>query len=221
MKFLMTLALLCLWCFPAGSQPRGGIVSENAQTSRTTADAKLQLTTEIVKAQYFCGSGLKLDLELTFTNVGLVPVILSKRSVTLASYMVSRNVQTASDRQYEQQGRYEADFDSSAIFDPPVLSDFVVIQPREKYVMKPTRIRVDVDIRSGDSNRGLQAGNYVLEIVIGTWRYFAVDDNSRIQLQDTQFREKWHQIGFLWSDSMTSRAMPFTVDRDRISNCVE
>ena len=105
MKFLMTLALLCLWCFPAGSQPRGGIVSENAQTSRTTADAKLQLTTEIVKAQYFCGSGLKLDLELTFTNVGLVPVILSKRSVTLASYMVSRNVQTASDRQYEQTGK--------------------------------------------------------------------------------------------------------------------
>ena len=72
MKFLMTLALLCLWCFPARLQPRGNIVSENARISRANADAKLQLTTEIVKAQYICGNGLKLDLELTFTNVGLV-----------------------------------------------------------------------------------------------------------------------------------------------------
>ena len=104
MKFFMTIALLCLWCFPARPQPRSNIVSENARTSRATADAKLQLTTEIVKAQYFCAYGFKLDLELTFTNVGPVPVILSKKSVRLASYLVSRNVQTASDRQYEQQG---------------------------------------------------------------------------------------------------------------------
>jgi len=90
-------------------------------------------------------------------------------------------------------------------------------------VMKPTRIRVDLIIRSGSSfsNRGLQPGNYVLEIVVGTWLYFAVDDKSRIQIQDAQFREKWHQLGFLWSDSMTSQAMSFTVDKDRISTCVK
>ena len=223
MKFLMSLVLLCLWCFPAGAQPRGNIVSENAQASRATADAKLQLTTEIVKAQYFCDYGLKLDLELTFTNVGPVPVILSKKSMRLASYMVSRTIETALDRQYEQQGRYEADFASSAIFDPPVISDFVVIQPHEKYVMKRTPIRVDLNIRSGsaDSNRGLQTGNYVLEIVVGTFLYFAVDDKSRIQIQDAQFREKWHQLGFLWSDSVTSQAMRFSIDEDRIRSCIK
>jgi len=223
MKSVITLVLLCLCCFPARPQPHGNLIPENARTSRATAEAKLQLTTEIVNAQYFCGNGLKLDLELTFTNVGLVPIILSKKSLRLASYMVSRTVQTASDRQYEQRGRYEADFANSAIFDPPVLSDFVVIQPREKYVMKRARIRVDLDIASGlsDSNHGLQPGDYVLEIVVGTWLYFAVDDKSRIQLQDAQFREKWHQIGFLWSDSITSQAMRFTVDKGRISRCVK
>ena len=52
-------------------------------------------------------------------------------------------------------------------------------------------------------------------------RRFSVRTGLAFVICLAQFREKWHQIGFLWSDSMTSRAMPFTVDRDRISNCVE
>ena len=125
--------------------------------------------------------------------------------------------------QYEKQGRFEYEFGSTAIFDPPVLSDFVVIQPGEKYSMKDSLARVTLEIGSSSDGavRRLRPGNYVLRIVVGTWLYIAVDAESKIHVQDAEFREKWNESGFLWSDSVTSQAMQFTVDRDSMNKCVK
>jgi hypothetical protein len=190
----------------------------SSRLPQTSEQGRLRLTTEIVKMEYYCGNRLSLDLRLTFTNIGQVPVILSKRSLGIAAFRVSRNLESVAASRYEEQGTYE-DFGDNAIFELPVVTDFVIIRPGEKYETQSDRTRVHLDVASANSTNALLAGDHVLEVVVGTWLYIAVDEHSRPHIQDEQFREKWKDKGFLWSDALTSVAMPFRVNRASSKKC--
>ena len=222
MNLFLTVVLFALCCTPVlRSQTAINKNWKRAWSPQTTTKAQLQLTTEVVKEEYYWNS-LELNLRLTFSNVGRVPVILSKRSLGISYDRVSRDLEKLAARQYEQQGKFLDDFGSTAIFDPPVETDFVVIPPGGKYEMESDRTNVYLTLDRGNAHapQALSAGNYVLEVVVGTWLYIAVDDRSQPHVQDERFRDEWKDRGFLWSDPLTSLAMPFKVDRDRMSKCV-
>src|SRR6267142_1873218 len=101
MNMLLAALVFVLWSGPMlHSQTNVNSYSTDLQPLDTASKPQLRLTTQVVKSEYYCRDSLRLQLRLTFTNTGRVPIILSKRSLNVASYTVSRNLERAAARQY-------------------------------------------------------------------------------------------------------------------------
>jgi hypothetical protein len=223
MNRLLAVLIFVAWsgCPLLHSPTNANNDSTGPQSSReTVSKPQLRLTTQVVKSEYYCRDSLRLQLRLTFTNTGRVPIILSKRSLNVASYTVSRNLERAATRQYERQGRYE-DFGESAIFDPPDEKDFVIIPLGGSYEMPSNRTSVHLDTASDNTalENALPVGDYVLEVVVGTWLYIGLNEKGRPLSRDSEFREKWKSRGYLWTDALTSIPMPFKVEKKETAKC--
>lgn len=181
------------------------------------ADTKEQLvfTTSIVKRSSCGPNHLALDLKLRFQNTGKNPVILSKK-IFIGSFMVSRNLDDAAAKKYALSIRY-SDFDVGPGdgFYTPDLSRFVLLRQGEVYefeqsVSFPTR-SVSVPGAKPFPEIDISDGTHLLQIVVGTWPYVADPKPNR---------KEWKGKGLLWTKSLLSEPMPFTVDKNEpITKC--
>lgn len=193
----MKLSLMLLLCFTCSVT-----VADDANP-----EEQLQLTTSIVEQRYCSSTSLLLTLRLNFTNVGQQPIILYKDSSVIGRYMVSRNPRAAMRRRYESRVTPSYSLLGSGVrFDIPDESLFVTLRPGESHSLEKT-IYLSVSDGTGETDYLLRAGNHVLQVAVSTWYHHPE--------LIVGLREQWRQRGFLWTNSITSAPMPFTVDRRR------
>lgn len=187
------------------------VTSEGQQRKQLSAP-KLELTGVVRNSEYCSASNLRLTLQLSFHNPGLRPVLLRKDGFRVGRYKVSR------DEQQLRAGKYELNV-------APMMNSVGILKYRLEdkatdqsafITLEPTathKVLIQLNIpfieeskqRSQDS---LAPGDYVLQVLVWTW----LDSQSFA----TQSREKWKDRGYLWTKSITSEPMPFTVTKERI-----
>jgi hypothetical protein len=154
---------------------------------------------------------------LTYKNTGIEPIILDKISATIVDrYMVSRSTKDAAVGKYSQEVRAE-DFGGNYGIEPqslPGLSRFVIIKPGEAHIVDGPWTTASLVVNNSVPHAigALVSGTYVLQVQVDTWPY----------LSDVkQVRSKWKERGYLWSTSLTSVPMPFTIDSHHpIRKCI-
>jgi hypothetical protein len=89
---------------------------------------------------------------------------------------------------------------------------FVILRPKQSFeAEEETTILVRRDNTGGESD-GLLAGQYVLQVSVSTWP----ESESFAET----LRNRWQDIGVLWSSDITSSPMPFKIEKDRrLENC--
>lgn len=203
MRILLTLVLLAACCPPAAQAQasRGGRAEQGAAKQPESA-AQLQLTTSIAEQLHHCATHVGLKLRLKFKNTGSVPVILDKRSLVVRQ-MVGRDLEAMTAKQYESVGRYEY-FGGTHFFDNPSdMTGFIILKAGDEYAFDTGIGSFSIYDGEKETPKGyLNEGTYFLQLVVGTWSY-ATDPEP--------FSRKWRNKGFLWSDGLTSKPMPFTV----------
>jgi len=170
-------------------------------------NARLQLTTSIVKERSCFAGHLALGLRLSFSNTGSEPVILDKRSVITRAF-VGRSPSALAARKYDQAIRADQ-WGSYFLADPGNMSTLTVIQPGEAFDLETDQTRVSLDVvGAAHESKGLPvAGNYFLQIEVATWTY--LPDPAR-------YKKAWGDKGYLWSEGLTSEPMSFVVQKDRL-----
>jgi hypothetical protein len=119
--------------------------------------------------------------------------------------MLSRNSDNATKKKYEVEvprlvGLEAAGMSLEAVLDE---SQFVVLNPGELYSLDR---EFNLHVRAEPDNpRSPRMGHHVLQLVVLTW-YYPRASNAR-------WRDRWQSKGYLWSDPITSNAMPFTMDK--------
>jgi hypothetical protein len=142
-------------------------------------------------------------------NVGQRSLILYKNSSVIGRYEVSRGVNSE---------RYEMDvspmktlFASGLRSDAPDESLFVTLLPRQSHSLD-LEFQLAIDDGTKATKRFLRAGDHVLRIAVWTWYY------SPASARD--FRTRWRKRGFLWSETVRSLPMTFSVEKQpKISIC--
>ncbi len=174
----------------------------------------LQLTTEILRQRYCEGDseldGLDLELRLRYRNVGSQPLILYKGSEDVYQVKVSSGPADAARGKYEVNASLTRYTDAGAweASESSLNRMFVILRPGETYEAK-TRARVFVT-REGVRRKiegSVGNGEHYLQVTIPTW-------HSPQELAE-RLRKKWGRKGFLWTTSVTSLPMAFTVEPKR------
>jgi hypothetical protein len=221
--FVTTAATIMLLCSSLISGLRGAsttIRRTPAQISSAEKADPLQLTTSIV-AQRYCKNpdsdvtdSIQITLRLRYTNTGSRPLILYKHENTIFRQMISRDLLDAAAR------RYVWDLSLTVVtggggakIDGQVPSDlFVILRPKQSFEAEE---ETTVLVRRGDTggeSDGLQAGQYVLQVSVSTWP----ESDSVAET----LRNRWRDIGVLWSSNITSSPKPFKIERNRrLENC--
>ena len=216
MKAISTLISLVLFC--GGATPCLATAVPPLVSSRAIEkNAQLELTTSIIE-QYSCEPDLlALHLRLTYKNTGKEPIILDKVSVTIVDrYVVSRSMKDAAIRKYAQEVRAE-DLGGNYGMDPksrPDLSHFVIIRPGEAHSVDGPWTTASLVVNNGapHTKGALVTGTYFLQVQVDTWSYFS---------DVKQLRINWQDHGYLWTESLTSVPLPFTIEGSRpIRNCI-
>lgn len=180
----------------------------------TESDAKLQLTTTLIDARYCSSTHLELRLRLDFANVGKRPIILYKNSSVIGAYKISRDERSAEQKKYEVNVAPMKTFSDSGLqLSRPNESMFTILNANQVHSIEKTMalpISRTPDIPSDYPG----AGDHVLQLNIWTWYY----QPPMVQ----EFRKKWSRKGYLWSASVLSSPMPFTIaSNPQVVNCPE
>lgn len=173
-------------------------------SDKTTDSAKLSYTTEITEQKYCSASKLFLRLRSTFKNVGTMPVILDRESKIDYKWKIKR-ISGKMKRNYEATiAPYFELGDEVRWGQVPKEELFVVLKPNETYsYITAGGLHVDLDDGQKISRNGIRAGQYTVQFRIMTWYY-------SYPLID-EYRQKWQDKGFLWSNDIVSEPMPFEV----------
>lgn len=182
---------------------------------RANATPELQLTSEVI-GERFCESGyLRLQLRLRYFNSSNQPVILSRQSNTIMTYFISKTLNDAKKQKYEQKySPMQSPIGEPEQFDdePPNEQAFVVLEPAAAYEVTAVAHLPFIYDGTNDDADLLRPGRHVLEIRVQTW----------LGQQDaaTKLRERWRAHGYLWSKSIISRPMIFSIaERPAIVGC--
>ena len=173
----------------------------------TTAEGKLELTTELINQDYCIGDadldGVSLKLRLRYRNIGSTPIILHKHSTTVYEVFVRKSpdgeIETSAQLHYVSEGPLKVG--------EPSLKSFVILKPQDSYLTE-TIIRVFVTRDETAHFPGaVSAGDHYLQVTIGTG----------IGSSETEgvLRRKWQAYGLLWTQPVTSKPMKFTIDKNR------
>ena len=156
---------------------------------------------------------LRILLGLSFQNVGNRSVILQRGSKTTVSVKVSKSVEDA------LANRFETIIDISTITNghsrsprakKPPLTSFVSLSAGEIY-NTITELSLPVP-RDKSMHPAITPGSHYLQAEVWTWD----EPQSEAEIK----RRLWRNEGFLWSDSLLSKPMPFTVQsRSRGEDC--
>lgn len=204
------LFLAVVMCIPfVGSAAAHSVVREEKP--------ELILTADIIKQSYCEGDdeldGLNLELRLRYQNAGKQRLILYKGSRYVHHVKVSSSledaksiVEVSSSITWVTEGEWPVNESS-------LDSMFVILAPGETYETNTdTRVfvtRKNVRRRIAGS---VSPGDHYLQVTIPTW------DGSQ-ELADS-LGEKWRKRGSLWTESVTSLPMKFTVDSHRsVASC--
>lgn len=173
---------------------------------RTNLTPDLVLTMEVIDARFCESDYLRLRLRLRYFNSGDQSVILYRQSNTIVTYFISKNIDEAERENYEQ--KYSPMQSSVGPSDPveserPNPERFVILKPAASY---DTTTQADFpfifDGKSKDASL-LRPGSHVLQIRVRTW--------SEQQDVTISLRERWSGYGYLWTSSIVSRPMTFTI----------
>ena len=188
----------------------------SGQTTATQENASLLLTTRVTEHRY-CEIGysdmvqVRMSLQLTWSNTGVRPIILSKSSKFADYVLISMNVRNAEDKKYEVKEHVTWLTDGYPTLDEGDTPGgaFIVLAPLDSYL---TETDIRLPIARGDNREFLKPGDYVLQIVVGTWP----GTTSQIE----RLRNKWKATGFLWGSSVKSEPMSIEInDNPKIVSC--
>lgn len=183
-----------------------------------STNRQLRLDTEIIKQNYCDGPDpdlltLRLLIRLSFVNIGKQRIILERGSRHVPLVRISRTPEDAIADRYERSFEnyiITANNNASKLPKTLTLSRFVVLQPGESY-----KSIADIDVpvpRANSVSASVDPGNHYLQIAVWTW-----DESQR---QAKLRRRNWQREGFLWSETIVSEPMPFTVAaQSRAEDC--
>lgn len=201
MKFLNSLFFMCVACVfivQAQTTSNHGSVLMDANGDRQHAD--LQLTTSSIGQRYCSDGRLIFMLRYDFRNEKGETILLDKRSSIVPGYTISRNAQLAAAGKHKIQVHYLLGIDGKlmTLQPTPDISQFVTLKAGDSYSAAH-------EFSVLPSDKKLGPGNYVLQFSVVTWHYAAASN--------IEWREKWHDKGYLWTDSLTAQPMAFVIDK--------
>jgi hypothetical protein len=163
--------------------------------------ANLKLTTTILNESHCTDGRIRYSLLFKFTNVAGKKVILGKFKPVVTRYMVSRSRKDATARKFETDARILVGLDdASSSFDANLdESHFVVLDVGGSYEVKEQFSLSYKDAKE----KPLRTGIHLLQLVVPTWYH--------PRASNIEWREKWRDKGYLWSDSLVSDLMPFNI----------
>jgi hypothetical protein len=174
---------------------------------------KLLLTATVVDSAFCSSSTLRLTLELSFNNIGSKPILLRKDGFRVGRYKVSRNAEEM------RAGKYELNvapmMNSIGILKyrlegKPATDDsgLMTLEPGTTHTV-PIELSIPfIEAGKQGSRNSLSPGNHSLEILVWTW----IDSESFA----TRWREKWRDRGYLWTKSVASEPITFTVAQEKV-----
>jgi hypothetical protein len=153
--------------------------------------AQLELTKDLLELRYCSDDSLQFVVSLIFSNKGKGPVVLDKRWRSSSTYLVSRSFENAIKKKYESIVHILGGVDPADSV--PDESSFILLKPGQSYSLKQT-VRLH-------NRKSMRAGHHVLQMVVNNWPYF--------RASNIEWRERFRNRGYLWTDSITSVPMPF------------
>lgn len=208
MRFILLLAVVCL-VYSGTSRATWSSLQSSYVAQSGSGNAKLLLTTETLKETYCDGPDpdlltLKMLLRVSFKNVGMERVILQRGGKLSSVIRVSKTAEDAI------ANRFETTINNSIITTSgtervapkkPSPSRFIILSPGETY-NTITEVSIPVP-RNKPLPPGVNPGTHYLQIGVWTWD----ESQSEAKLR----RRLWQKEGFLWSESLFSKPMSFTV----------
>jgi hypothetical protein len=201
MRYLNSLFFICVACtFVVQAQTSPGRESILMDAGRDKQHADLQLTASIIDQRYCSDGGLILRLRYDFHNKKGETILLDKRSSIVPGYDISRNARLAAAGKHKMSVHHLLGIDGKLLtLDPtPDISQFVTLKAGDSYSS-------DHEFRVLQSDEKLEAGSYVLRFSVITWHYEAASN--------IEWREKWSDKGYLWTNFLESQSMPFVIDK--------
>jgi len=184
-----------------------------------SGNPQLQLVTEVTKESYCEGPDpelftLRLLLRLSFTNVGGQKLILERGSKSVPVIRISKAAEDAIAGRFETTiNNYIITSNSKGPNVPkrPPLGGFAVLAPGQSY---ETSAEISIPVpRANPVPAIINTGSHYLQIGVWTW------DESQNEAEVR--RTAWQDQGFLWSESVFSKPMPFTVrSQVKPANCL-
>lgn len=205
---LAVILVICIATLCVPFLTRAGSFSE--PTSRGTSEPpSLDFTMIQVGKRYCCGNQLMLDVKLTFRNVGTERLLLARDKV-ISRIFVSRSPEEMRANSYVSSASNMFSLGENKIdLATPDTSIFVALDPGELYesekmAIGPFGLSVVFDERG--ANRGLVPGEYYLQVEAITFPFLM--DEKKVD----ELREQWKSHGYLYTESLKSSPMRFTVD---------
>jgi hypothetical protein len=200
---LGTILLLLVPCVMPGVRVSATATGRDGSrfTKQVDEKPKLQLTTDITERKTFL-QYVGFTLRLTFKNVGSTPIILGKE-IFLVRLLSSRDLEAAAAGQYESAATFDYMGAIPPRDEPSGMSNFVTLKPGEEYTYDTGVGSFTVHNGEGKPLKGeLGRGEHYLQVEVNTWSY--LNDPAPL-------RRKWRKQGFLWSETLTSQPMLFTL----------
>lgn len=169
----------------------------------------LELTTDVVNQRYCVGDadldGVRLRVKLQYRNVSNRPIILHKSSTTVHGVIV----RMSPDGEIESNARLSVYSTGPwKLSEASLKKTFVILQPGERYETE-TVAGIFVTRKEATHIQGaVNAGDHYLQLMIGTW--------GGTPEVESVLRRKWQSYGLLWTDSITSKPMRFTIAKKRM-----
>ena len=185
----------------------GAIIEVRGQsTISTNSTPDLQLTMEVIEPRFCERDHLRLRLRLRYFNSGDQPIILYRQSNTIMTYFISKTIADADAEKYEQ--KYSPMQSPVGLAEPleserPNPERFIILKPAASY---DTTTQADFPfIFDGNSEDAslLRAGRHLLQLRVQTW--------SERQGVTMSLRERWSSYGYLWTRSIVSQPMMFSI----------
>src|SRR5262249_15899829 len=174
----------------------------------------LQLRASVLSQTYCKGINkakdtLKIKLLLRYINRSKEALILYKYSYDVVRISVARSLEDITAK------RYEMDASQTIIYDGKVLhinelrsgKFFVSLSPGD-YFDTETEVYLQVARSLSPIDSALTAGDHFITVIVTTWPY---NPDTTPEL----LRDRWHEHGYLWANSVTSIPALFSVSPDR------
>lgn len=175
-------------------------------------EQSLVLSTSIIERKYPAADRVELKLQLRFTNTGRQPRILYKPALLLFETAVFEDAEPSTNRAAfgEVAGISVVPHPYSFIRWREMLKifptkDLIIIPRRGTHEMEEF-VTVKIRSRTRKQPNGANDDRYQLTVKVSTW------DHSEQELAAKLCR-KWRRLGVLWSETIESEPMSFTVER--------